>query len=100
MPDPVNKKLLLEMVKTFQINRHSKTCRKYRNQKCRFHFVKFFSDRRIVAEPLPDDMLEKIKSQVFKNRKDLLSKVKSDINTELNPSKKIYLIFQELIMKE
>ena len=62
--------------------------------------MKFFSDRRIVAEPLPDDMLEEIKSQVFKNRKDLLSKVKSDINTELNPSKKIYLIFQELIMKE
>ena len=61
MPDPVNKKLLLEMVKTFQIHRHSKTCRKYRNQKCRFHFVKFFSDRRIVAEPLPDDMLEEIK---------------------------------------
>ena len=62
--------------------------------------MKFFSDRRIVAEPFPDDMLEEIKSQVFKNRKDLLSKVKSDINTELNPSKKIYLIFQELIMKE
>ena len=62
--------------------------------------MKFFSDRRIVAQPLPDDTLEEIKSQVFKNRKDLLSKVKSDVNTELNPSKKIYLIFQELIMKE
>ena len=75
------------MVKIFQIHRYSKTFRKYRHQKCRFHFGEFFSDRAIVAEPLPDDMAEEIKSQVFKNSKALLRKAKSYINTELNPSK-------------
>lgn len=90
MPDPVNEKQLFKIVKTFQIYQHSKTNRKYRNQKYRFHFGKFFSDGTIVAEPLPDDTPEEIKSQVLKNRKDLLSKLESYINTELNPSKKLF----------
>ena len=60
---------------------------------------KFFSDRTIVAEPLPDDMPLEIKSQVIKNCKDLLSKLKNYINTELNPERK-YLILYELIMKD
>ena len=63
-------------------------------------FWGILSDRAIVAEPLSDDMTEEIKSQVFKNSKGLLRKVKSYINTELNPSKKFFLILQELIMKE
>ena len=88
MPDPVKEKQLFELVKTFQLHRHSKTCRKYRNEKCSFHFGKFFSHRTIVAEPLPDNMPEEIKMQVLRNRNDLLSKVKSYIDTELNLSKK------------
>ena len=48
-------------MKTFQVHRHSETCRRYRNDKCRFNFVKCFTDRTIVAEPLPDDMPEEIK---------------------------------------
>ena len=28
----------IELVKTYQIHRHSKTCRKYKNDNCRFHF--------------------------------------------------------------
>ena len=100
MPDPVKEKQLFELVKTFQLHRHSRTCRKYRNEKCRFHFGRFFSHRTIVAEPLPDNMPEEIKMQVLRNRNDLLSKVKSDIDTELNPSKKkISMILLEVIMK-
>ena len=88
MPDPVKEKQLFELVKTFQLHRYSRTCRKYRNEKCRFHFGRFFSHRKIVAEPLPDNMPEEIKMQVLRNRNDLLSKVKSYIDTELNPSTK------------
>ena len=29
---------LYELVKTYQIHRHSKTCKKYKNDNCRFHF--------------------------------------------------------------
>ena len=89
MPNSVSEKELLELVKTFQVHRYSKTCRKHQNDKCTFNFGKSFTDRTIVAEPLPEDMPEEIKNQVLiKNRSDLLSKVKRYIDTELNPSKK------------
>ena len=83
MPNSFSEKELFELVKTFQVHRHSKTCRKYRNDKCRFNFGNFFTDRTIVAEP-PEEII----NQVLKNRSDLLSKVKRYIDTELNPSKK------------
>ena len=73
-------------MKTSQVH----TCRKYRNDKCRFNFLNFFTGRTIVAEPLPKDVPEEIKNQVLKNCSDLLSKVKRYIDTELNPSKKIF----------
>ena len=88
MPNSVSQEELFELMKTFQVHRYSKTCRKYRNQKCRFNFGKFFADRTIAAEPLSEDMPEEIKNQVLKNRSDLLSKVKRYIDTELDPSKK------------
>ena len=93
MPDPVKEKPLLELFETFQRHRHSKTCRKYHNEKCRFHFRRFFSHRTTVAEPLPDNMPEEIKIQVLRNRNDLLSKVESYIDTKLNPSKKKVITF-------
>ena len=88
MPNSVNEKELFELVKAFQVHRYSKTCRKYRNDKRRFNFGKFFTYRTIVAEHLPEDIPEEIKSQVLKFRSDLLSKVKRHIDTELNPSNK------------
>ena len=39
-----------------QIHRHSKTCCKYRNEKCRFHFGKFFTNKNIIAQPLADSV--------------------------------------------
>ena len=47
---------LHEHVKTYQKHSHSKTCRKYKNIKCRFHFGQFFTNRTVVAEPLSDDL--------------------------------------------
>ena len=38
MPNSVSEKELFVLVKTFQVHRHSKACRKYRNDKCRFNF--------------------------------------------------------------
>ena len=43
-----------ELVKLYQLHRHSKTCRKYKNEACRFKFGKFFSKETPLAEPLPD----------------------------------------------
>ena len=41
LSDSVNEPMLSGLVKTYQIHHHSKICRKYRNEKCRFHFGKF-----------------------------------------------------------
>ena len=87
MPDPDSEKELFELVKTFQVHKHSKTCRKYRNDKCRFNFGKFFTTRTIIAEPLPENMTEEVKFQVLRTRSELLNKVKRYIDSELNPSK-------------
>ena len=49
LPDPSNEPDLHELVKTYQIHRYSKTCRKYRNEKCTLHFGNFFTSRTIIA---------------------------------------------------
>ena len=49
--DSVNEQILFELAKIYQTHHHSKTCRKYRNEKCRFHFGKFFIIRTIIAQP-------------------------------------------------
>ena len=42
LPDPNNELALFELINTYQIHRHSKACRKYRNEKCWFLFGTFF----------------------------------------------------------
>ena len=87
LPDPCSEPDLFELVKTYQIRRHSKTWRKYRNEKCRFHFRKFFTNRTIIAQPLSDSLSVDEKNEIMENRKLLLKKVRQYIDTELNPSK-------------
>ena len=35
---------------------HSKSCRKYKNEKCRYHSGKFFTEFTIISLPLPSDL--------------------------------------------
>ena len=62
---------LPELVKLYQLQRHSKACCKYRNDGCTFHLGKFFSNPTIVAKPLPSDMPEIMKHSVLSGRKDI-----------------------------
>ena len=71
----------------YQLRRHSKTCKKYKNEACRFKFEKFFSKETLVAEPLPESVPEEEKVLVLSKRKGMLLKVKNYINDFLNPSK-------------
>ena len=91
LPDPNNEPALFELVKTYQIHRHSKTCRKYRNEKCRFRFGKFFTNKTIIAQPLADSVPPDVKLQKMQQRNNILKKVKNYIDNELNPSKKNFL---------
>ena len=78
---------LYDLVNFYQKHTHSKTCRKYKNIKCRFNFGQFFTNRTIVAEPLPDDLGDEVKQPILKKQKEILTSVKEKINTVLNPSK-------------
>ena len=91
LPDPNNDPALFELVKTYQIHRHSKPCRKYRNVKGRFCFGKFFTNKTITAQPLADSVPPDVKLQKMQQRNNILKKVKNYIDNELNPSKKNFL---------
>lgn len=81
---------LHELVKTYQKHSHSKTCRKYKNIKCRFNFGQFFTNRTIVAEPLSEDLDQEEKTNTLDKQKEILSLVKGKIDDLLNPSKSDY----------
>ena len=87
-------------MKTYQIHQHSKTCRKYRNEKCGFHFGKFLTNRTIIAQTLSDFLLVDEKNEIMGNRKVLLKKVRQYINTELNPLKKNFYNKSRITMKK
>ena len=85
LPDPNKDTKLWNLVSVYQIHRDSKTCRKYRNEKYRFHIGKYFTSRTVIVKPLPNDTPDELKVKVMKKRKKILRKVKG---TELNPSKR------------
>ena len=75
------------MVNFYLKHAHSKTCRKYKNIKCRFNFGQFFTNRTIIAEPLPDDIADELKQPILEKQKEILTSVKEKINSVLNSSK-------------
>ena len=77
---------LYDLVKLCQLHRYSKTCRKYKDQVCRFNFGKFVTSRTIVVEPLPEHIPENEKI-LLQKQSDILTKVKNYINNYLNPFK-------------
>ena len=60
LPDAINEPVLLDLIKTYQIHHHSKTCRKDRNEKCKFHLGTFFTSRTIIAQTLEDSSLSDV----------------------------------------
>ena len=88
VPDINEKPKLHELVTTDQIHSHSKSCRKYKNQSCRYHFGRFFTDHTIIAVPLSKDISIDEKTHIIEQRKLLLSKVKEYIDTNLDPRKR------------
>ena len=86
-PDIDNDPRLHDLVKTYQIHRHSKTCRKYRKDNCRFHFGIYFINRTIIAKQLPQSFSDLEKQTFLKERIILLTPVSEYINNELNTVK-------------
>ena len=63
---------LFHLVTTCQVHSHSKSCRKYKNEKCRYHFGKFFTERTIISFPLPSDLPEAEKTNILNERELIL----------------------------
>ena len=90
LPNRETEPHLHDLVKTYQKHSHSKTCRKYKNTRCRFNFGQFFTNRTIVAEPLSDDIDEGLKMKTLEKQNEILISVKEIIDDVLNPSKPNY----------
>ena len=69
LPDPNNEPALFEPAKPYRIHRHSKTCRKYRNENRRFRFGKFFPKKPIIAQPLADSVPPEVKLRKIATKK-------------------------------
>ena len=92
LPNSVNEQILFDLVKIYQTHHHSKTCRKYRNERCRFHFGKFFTILTIIAQPSEDSVLEDIKRAKMQFRNTIFKKVKNYIYNELSLQRKTFSI--------
>ena len=79
---------LFHLVTTYQVHSHSKSCRKYKNEKCRYHFGKFFTDRTIISLPLPNDLPDVQRINILNRREHILSAVKHYIDENLDPRKR------------
>ena len=86
--NPVENSELFHLVTTYQVHSHSKSCRKYKNERCRYHFGKFFTDRTIIALPLLEDLPEDLKNSILNERERILKTVKQHIDSNLDPRRK------------
>ena len=89
---------MFELVKTDQIHRHSKTCRKHRNEKCRFRFATFSTNKTIIAQPLADSFPPDVKLQKMQQRNNILKKVTNYIDNELNQRKAFLIALKKTMM--
>ena len=83
---------LFKLVKTYLTHRHSKSCTKYKNNKCPFNFRHFFTDKTIIAQPLSSGLSKSQKKEIFLKRKETLNIVSGYISKYLTPSNIIFMI--------
>ena len=98
LQDKSSKPTMFELVKNFQLHRHSKSYQKFSNGKSRFNFCRFFTERTIVAKLLSERLTEHEKAEIIFVRSTILNKVKANIDSELNSSNIIFMINQGMIL--
>ena len=88
LPNEVKDPETFQLVTTYQVHSHSRSCRKYKTGKYRYHFGKFFTENTIIATPLPSDLSDEMKNSIVSERERILSKVKEYIDKDLDPKKR------------
>ena len=64
LPDPLNDPELFELVKTYQVHAHSRTCWKYIKNECRFSYGRFVTEKTIIAKPFDSELTSDEKKEV------------------------------------
>ena len=90
VPNEVKDPEIFQLVTTYQVHSHSRSCRKYKKGKSRYHFGKLFTENIIVASSLPSDLSDEMKNSILSEREKMLSKVKEYIDKNLDPKKTKY----------
>ena len=80
LPDPESEPGLFKLAKLYQIDSHSRTCWKYKKNKCRFSYGRFFLDRTIISKPLDPSLDPEERHEILDSLKRLLEKVKRYID--------------------
>ena len=88
VPDPIKNPDLFKLLTTYQVHSHSKSYRKYKNEKCRYHFGKFFTDYTIISILLDGNLPEDVRNSNLNERDRILGNVKEYISNNLNPKKR------------
>ena len=78
---------LFELVKTYQVYAHSRTCWECNKNEFRFSYGRYFTEKTIIAKPLDSQLSNHTKEEVLTWRNALLKKVKGYIDINLNPAK-------------
>ena len=85
IPHEITDPKLFQLVTTYQVHSHSRSCHKYKSGKCKYHFEKLFTENTIVATPLPSDLSDEMKNSILSERERILLKVKEYIDKNLDP---------------
>ena len=85
LPEPENEPNLFELVKTYQIHSHSRTCWKYNKNECRLLYGPFSVIKQSFQNRLTLGKIFK-KERNCSVEKDFDEKVKSYIDNHLNPA--------------
>ena len=64
VPDIHESPELYDLVTTYQVHSHSKSCRKCKKKKYRYHFGQFFTERIIISLPLPNHLPDTVKNNI------------------------------------
>ena len=87
LPEPEYEPDISELVKTYQIHSHSKTCCKYNKNECHFSYGYFFNYK-TVTKPVEAGTDTDKKNEILMWRKTLPENIKSCIDNHLNLAKK------------
>ena len=86
LPNYLNNPEIFELVKTYQVHAHSRTCWKYNKDECRFFYGRYFTEK-IIVKPFDSKFSNDEKQKILTWRNSLLRQVSRFIDNNLNPAR-------------